>query len=212
MAGKPGSSTAGTDNHPQLSPFFHWFRRDLWLIDPEGERAQREAFIRQTLLVPDEGAVLLVEGSWSWTRPDHPVFPGVGFIMNPEVTWRSIDSVAEVIDGIDGIEGLVRLRDLSGPLVDAASDAVRVDDELTAVVTGIDRQAHADPCARPPAVRHRRTAGGPSTGTESFGARKSVRSRTQERRSREGSAAGAGPVGQQPPGPTPSMRPPKSPR
>lgn len=37
-------STAGTDNHPQLSPLFHWFRRNLWLITPEEERPEREAF------------------------------------------------------------------------------------------------------------------------------------------------------------------------
>ncbi|MFF8993070.1 ATP/GTP-binding protein [Streptomyces sp. NPDC014983] len=42
-------STAGTDNHSQLSPLFHWFRRNLWLINPEDERAQREAFTRQEL-------------------------------------------------------------------------------------------------------------------------------------------------------------------
>ncbi|MFG2137222.1 ATP/GTP-binding protein [Streptomyces sp. NPDC048650] len=42
-------STAGTDNHPQLSPLFHWFRRNLWLINPEDERAQREAFTTQEL-------------------------------------------------------------------------------------------------------------------------------------------------------------------
>ncbi|MER5749786.1 ATP-binding protein [Streptomyces sp. NPDC002088] len=42
-------STAGTDNHPQLSPLFQWFRRNLWLIDPEVERDQREVFTRQEL-------------------------------------------------------------------------------------------------------------------------------------------------------------------
>ncbi|OEU94817.1 AAA family ATPase [Streptomyces oceani] len=42
-------SMAGTDNHPQLSPLFHWFRRNLWLINPEDERAQREAFTRREL-------------------------------------------------------------------------------------------------------------------------------------------------------------------
>ncbi|WP_030989480.1 AAA family ATPase [Streptomyces sp. NRRL S-1813] len=42
-------STAGTDNHPQLSPLFHWFRRNLWLINPEDERVQREAFTTQEL-------------------------------------------------------------------------------------------------------------------------------------------------------------------
>ncbi|WP_328487315.1 AAA family ATPase [Streptomyces zaomyceticus] len=42
-------STAGTDNHPQLSPLFHWFRRNLWLINPEDERTQREAFTTREL-------------------------------------------------------------------------------------------------------------------------------------------------------------------
>jgi hypothetical protein len=42
-------STAGTDNHPQLSPLFHWFRRNLWLINPEDERTQREAFTMREL-------------------------------------------------------------------------------------------------------------------------------------------------------------------
>lgn len=37
-------STAGTDNHEQLSPLFHWFRRNLWLVNPEDERPEREAF------------------------------------------------------------------------------------------------------------------------------------------------------------------------
>ncbi|GAA2459197.1 ATP/GTP-binding protein [Streptomyces mauvecolor] len=42
-------STAGTDNHPQLSPLFHWFRRNFWLINPEDERAQRETFTTREL-------------------------------------------------------------------------------------------------------------------------------------------------------------------
>ncbi|MDT0310310.1 ATP-binding protein [Streptomyces sp. DSM 44917] len=42
-------STAGTDNHPQLSPLFHWFRRNLWLINPERERAEREQFTTREL-------------------------------------------------------------------------------------------------------------------------------------------------------------------
>lgn len=42
-------STAGTDNHPQLSPLFHWFRRNLWLITPEDEREQREQYTAQAL-------------------------------------------------------------------------------------------------------------------------------------------------------------------
>ncbi|WP_399925559.1 ATP/GTP-binding protein [Streptomyces kanamyceticus] len=42
-------STAGTDNHPQLSPLFHWFRRNLWMINPEDERTQREEFTTKEL-------------------------------------------------------------------------------------------------------------------------------------------------------------------
>ncbi|WP_327297514.1 MULTISPECIES: AAA family ATPase [unclassified Streptomyces] len=42
-------STAGTDNHPQLSPLFHWFRRNLWSINPEAERTQREEFTTREL-------------------------------------------------------------------------------------------------------------------------------------------------------------------
>ncbi len=42
-------STAGTDNHPQLFPLFHWFRRNLSLINPEAERTQREQFTTREL-------------------------------------------------------------------------------------------------------------------------------------------------------------------
>ncbi|MEV5407304.1 ATP-binding protein [Thermopolyspora sp. NPDC052614] len=42
-------STAGTDNHPQLSVLFHWFRRNLWFINPEDEREQREEFTLREL-------------------------------------------------------------------------------------------------------------------------------------------------------------------
>ncbi|MFJ5118766.1 ATP/GTP-binding protein [Kitasatospora sp. NPDC088548] len=42
-------STAGTDNHPQLSALFHWFRRNLWIINPEEEREQRERFTTTAL-------------------------------------------------------------------------------------------------------------------------------------------------------------------
>ncbi|MFD9907636.1 ATP/GTP-binding protein [Streptomyces sp. NPDC059063] len=45
-------STAGTDNHPQLSPLFHWFRKNLWLIGPEIEREQRENFTTRELAGP----------------------------------------------------------------------------------------------------------------------------------------------------------------
>ncbi|WP_101254757.1 AAA family ATPase [Streptomyces barkulensis] len=45
-------STAGTDNHPQLSPLFHWFRRNLWQVGPETEheRDARQSFTARRLL------------------------------------------------------------------------------------------------------------------------------------------------------------------
>ncbi len=42
-------STAGTDNHPQLSALFQWFRSNLWFIGPEGEREDRESFTAERL-------------------------------------------------------------------------------------------------------------------------------------------------------------------
>lgn len=42
-------STAGTDNHPQLSPLFHWFRTNLRLVNQEDERPEREAFTKAEL-------------------------------------------------------------------------------------------------------------------------------------------------------------------
>jgi AAA domain, putative AbiEii toxin, Type IV TA system len=62
-------TVAYTDNHPLLSPVFAWFRDNLWMIDPEGSRADREAFtldalkgprgdrIRELLAVADLGVV-----------------------------------------------------------------------------------------------------------------------------------------------------------
>ncbi|WP_194891173.1 AAA family ATPase [Catenulispora pinisilvae] len=42
-------TVAYTDNHPQLSPFYAWFRDNLWMIDPEVDRADREAFTEREL-------------------------------------------------------------------------------------------------------------------------------------------------------------------
>ncbi|MFI6639631.1 ATP/GTP-binding protein [Streptomyces sp. NPDC050504] len=42
-------SRAATDNHPQLSPLYHWFERNLWLITPETERREREQFTARRL-------------------------------------------------------------------------------------------------------------------------------------------------------------------
>ncbi|MFH8612613.1 S1 RNA-binding domain-containing protein [Streptomyces sp. NPDC018029] len=131
--------------------------------------------------------------------PGHPVFPGVGFVTVPDLSWRRIEAASDVVrvgqrvsgeflqfdtwnlearlslrallpdpfqafaDSIavgrklrgqvtklvpfgvfvqvaDGIEGLVHLRELTRTPVPAPSDAVQVGDEVTVVVTEIDRE------------------------------------------------------------------------
>jgi small subunit ribosomal protein S1 len=131
--------------------------------------------------------------------PDHPVFPGVGFITMPELSWRYFESASEVVQvgqrvsceflqfdtwngearlslratqpdpfqtfadsatvgqtlrgrvtklipfGVfvrvtDGIEGLVHLRELTPTPVEAPEDAVQVGDQITVVITEIDRR------------------------------------------------------------------------
>ncbi|MFE4334438.1 ATP/GTP-binding protein [Streptomyces sp. NPDC056831] len=74
-------STAGTDNHPQLSPLFDWFRRNLWPIGPEIERSERERFtaeqlsglqgrrIRELLQVADLGIAGAVVEDGAQDRP-----------------------------------------------------------------------------------------------------------------------------------------------
>ncbi|MEH0549745.1 S1 RNA-binding domain-containing protein [Streptomyces sp. B21-101] len=131
--------------------------------------------------------------------PDHPVFPGVGLITIPELSWRRIETTFDVVQvgqhvsaeflqfdtwnlearlslratrpdpfqtfadrtavgqklhgrvtklipfGVfvqvaDGIEGLVHLRELASTPVESPSDVVRAGDEVTVVVTEIDRE------------------------------------------------------------------------
>jgi ribosomal protein S1 len=131
--------------------------------------------------------------------PDHPLFPGVGFITPPELSWRRFETASDVVrlgqrvsceflqfdtsnlearlslratqpdpfeafaaaDAVgqklhgqvtklvpfgafvqvaDGVEGLVHLRELTWTPVEAPSDVVQVGDEVTVVVTEIDRE------------------------------------------------------------------------
>ncbi|MFC8142964.1 S1 RNA-binding domain-containing protein [Streptomyces paradoxus] len=142
--------------------------------------------------------------------PDHPVFPGVGFITVPELSWRRFEAASDVVQvgqrvsceflqfdtwnlearlslratqpdpfqafagGIavgqtlhgqvtklvpfgvfvevaDGIEGLVHLRELTWTPVRTPSDAVQVGDQVTVVVTGIDRERRRLALSRRPA-------------------------------------------------------------
>ncbi|MFF6786722.1 S1 RNA-binding domain-containing protein [Streptomyces sp. NPDC012510] len=130
--------------------------------------------------------------------PEHPVFPGVGFITVPELSWRHIEAVSDVVrvgqrvsceflqfdtwngearlslramepdpfqefadrvqagrslhgwvtklipfgvfvEVADGIEGLVHLSELTAEAVDAPDGLVEVGDEITVVVTEVDR-------------------------------------------------------------------------
>jgi ribosomal protein S1 len=131
--------------------------------------------------------------------PEHPVFPGVGFITYPELSWRRFEAASDVVRvgqrvsceflqfdtwngearlslrttqpdpfvafaervtvgqtlwgpvtkmipfGVfvelgDGVEGLVHLRELSWEPVEAPEDVVQVGEQITVVVTEIDRQ------------------------------------------------------------------------
>lgn len=131
--------------------------------------------------------------------PDHPVYPGVGFITYPELSWRRFEAASEVVeigqrvaceflqfdtwngearlslratqpdpfpvfaDGVavgrtlrgrvtkllpfgvfvqvaDGVEGLVPLRELGAEPVAAPEDVVQTGDEVSVIVTAIDRE------------------------------------------------------------------------
>jgi ribosomal protein S1 len=131
--------------------------------------------------------------------PDHPVFPGVGFVAYPELSWRRFEAATEIVHAgqrvsgeflqfdtwnlearmslratqpdpftafadvaevghelrglvtmlvpfgafvavADGIEGLVALRELARTPVETPAEVVQVGDEVSVVVTGIDRE------------------------------------------------------------------------
>ena len=131
--------------------------------------------------------------------PEHPLFPGVGFITYPELSWQSFEDASDVVHvgqrvscvflqfdtwngearlslratrpdpfqafaerievgqklkgrvikllpfGLivevdDGIEGLVHLRELAGTPTNAPGNDLKPGDDITVVVTGLDRQ------------------------------------------------------------------------
>ncbi|HCA87941.1 MAG TPA: hypothetical protein DEQ61_22240 [Streptomyces sp.] len=45
---------AANDGHPQLTPVYDWFKRNLWDVTPEAERPQREAYTAKRLLEDKE--------------------------------------------------------------------------------------------------------------------------------------------------------------
>jgi small subunit ribosomal protein S1 len=144
--------------------------------------------------------------------PDHPVFPGVGFITVPELSWRHIDALSDVVAvgqrvsceflqfdtwngearlslratqpdpfqafadatpagstlhgrvtkltpiGVfvqvaDAVVGLVPGERPARPPLAVAADTVRVGDEVTVVVTEVDRQRRRLALAREPDAR-----------------------------------------------------------
>ncbi|MFJ4677867.1 S1 RNA-binding domain-containing protein [Kitasatospora sp. NPDC088783] len=131
--------------------------------------------------------------------PDHPVFPGVGFITIPELSWHRFEAASDVVqvgervsceflqfdtwngearlslratqpdpfqafaDGLavgrtlrgtvtkllpfgafvqvaDGIEGLIHLEELAWTPVKTPGDVIQVGDEVSVVVTSLDRE------------------------------------------------------------------------
>ncbi|MFF1494775.1 S1 RNA-binding domain-containing protein [Streptomyces sp. NPDC058304] len=131
--------------------------------------------------------------------PAHPVFPGVGFITIPELSWRRFETASDIVQVgqrvsgeflyfdtwngearlsvratqpdpfqafadstmvgetlhgqvtklvpfgafvqvADGIEGLIHLQELTATPVGTPEEVVQVGDEVSAVVTGLDRE------------------------------------------------------------------------
>ncbi|MFE3456413.1 S1 RNA-binding domain-containing protein [Nocardiopsis aegyptia] len=178
--GRVRLSTAATEN-PELWRFLKGLRAGEHL---SGTIASIESF--GVFVALDEG-------------PDHPVFPGVGFIAYPELSWHLFKDPTEVVrvgervrceflvcdtwngearlslratrpdpfqsfadrtpvgreirarvvklspvgaflEDADGVLGLVPLRELAETPVAAPEEVVRVGDEITAVVTALDRE------------------------------------------------------------------------
>ncbi|MCX5128668.1 S1 RNA-binding domain-containing protein [Streptomyces sp. NBC_00347] len=94
-------------------------------------------------------------------------FPGVGFITMPQLSWRYFEAASDVVqvgqrvsceflqfDATNGearlfgvfvqvtkdIEGLVHLQELAWTPVEAPEEVVQVGDQVTVVVTEIDRE------------------------------------------------------------------------
>ncbi|RMB86353.1 S1 RNA-binding domain-containing protein [Streptomyces shenzhenensis] len=179
-AGRVRLSMAATEN-PELWAFLKWLRPAEILT---GTVAAIERF--GVFVSLDEG-------------PDHPVYPGVGFITYSELSWRRFEAASDIVEvgqrvlceflqfdtwngearlslramqsdpflvfveGIavgqrlsgrvtklvpfgafvevaDGIEGLVHLSELNSVPVAAPEDVVQVGDQLTVVVTDVDRE------------------------------------------------------------------------
>ncbi|MCT2544072.1 MULTISPECIES: S1 RNA-binding domain-containing protein [Streptomyces] len=178
--GRAWMSTAATEN-PELWAFLKTLRAGEILSGQIGSIERFGVFVAL-----DDG-------------PDHPVFPGVGFITIPELSWRHFETASDVVqvgqrvrceflqfDTTNGearlslratqpdpfqtfaetttvgqalqgrvtklvpfgvfmqvtndIEGLVHLQELTWTPVEAPEADVQVGDEITVVVTEIDRE------------------------------------------------------------------------
>ncbi|MGW0606901.1 S1 RNA-binding domain-containing protein [Streptomyces sp. NPDC002640] len=178
--GRVWMSTAATEN-PELWAFLKTLRTGETLSGQIGSIERFGVFVAL-----DDG-------------PDHPVFPGVGFITIPELSWRHFETASDVVqvgqrvrceflqfDTTNGearlslratqpdpfqtfaesttvgqtlqgrviklvpfgvfvqvtndIEGLVHLQELTWTPVEVPETVVQVGDEITVVVTEIDRE------------------------------------------------------------------------
>jgi ribosomal protein S1 len=179
-AGRALLSMAATEN-PDLWTFLKSIRHGAIL---SGRVAAIESF----------GVFVALDDS-----PEHPVFPGVGFITIPELSWSRFEAASDIVqvgqrvscefilfdtsngearlslratkpdpfrafaDSIavgqklrgrvtfllpfgvlvqvaDGIEGIVRLQELAWTPIEAPENVVRVGENMTVVVTEIDRR------------------------------------------------------------------------
>ncbi|MEV6425631.1 S1 RNA-binding domain-containing protein [Streptomyces sp. NPDC051662] len=178
--GRAWMSTAATEN-PELWAFLKSLRAGELLSGQIGSIERFGVFVAL-----DDG-------------PDHPVFPGVGFITIPELSWRRFETASDVVQvgqrvsceflqfdttngearlslratqpdpfqtfaeittvgqtlqgrvtklvpfGVfvqvtNGIDGLVHLQELTWTPVEAPEAVVQVGNEITVVVTEIDRE------------------------------------------------------------------------
>ncbi|MFJ3880898.1 S1 RNA-binding domain-containing protein [Streptomyces sp. NPDC090077] len=178
--GRAWMSTAATEN-PELWAFLKALRAGEILSGRIGSIERFGVFVAL-----DDG-------------PNHPVFPGVGFITIPELSWRHFETASDIVQvgqrvrceflqfdttngearlslratqpdpfqtfvetttvgqalqgrvtklvpfGVfvqvtSGIEGLVHLQELTWTPVEAPEAVVQVGDEITVVVTEIDRE------------------------------------------------------------------------
>lgn len=128
-------SRAASDNHPQLSKIYDWFRSNLWEVTPETELREREAYTAQQLLedsASDRVQELLRVADLGIQRAEVERQPGGGGLK-----WRLLhegeDGSAVALDWEKESFGTRSWFALIGPLLRAIdTGAVLLIDELDA--------------------------------------------------------------------------------